>query len=258
MDWTEVVRRNHLRAQNALAQQVNQMGISVPLGDGDYDAPGFLHLGQFYSCVPDPAFPWEPTVLAAIREIIPDAVPLVIRSVWRWSNYAEKGYIDEEMVLTHHGIGRAIQDPWHKLHDFRCEMPSAPLAGFVIPGRNLSDCRPNYIETYWMHSEIKPFGHDLPGLPLPFDWRLFNRYQVAEADRRRALAASKESVDSDGMRIAVGAADATIREEMTRKATATASAKDIQAYVHRDLSRYYSEIPSDVELKQKHLGNFHH
>lgn len=242
-------------AAAALAATVNRMSISVPLGSGDYDAPGFLHLGHYYSCIPDAQYPWDPLVLAAVREICPDAMPLVIRSVWRWSNYNEHGHLDEELVLTRHGIGRAIRDSFHTLHDFYCEMPGAPVPGLVIPGRSLADCRPNYIEVNWHDADVKPYGNDLPGEYVAFDWRLYHRYRDADETRNRALAASREEVDDAGNWLAVGAATATVSEERAARDARQASSADDRAYINRDISAYYSEQPSDVEMKEALVGN---
>lgn len=238
----------------ALSAQIGKMAISVPLGSGDYDAPGYLHIGYTYSCVPDAAYPWDPAVLAAIREIVPDAMPLIIRSVWQWSNYAEHGHLDPPLVLMRHGIGRAIRDPYFHPHDFLCEMPTAPIPGLCIPGRDIADCRPNYIETNWQDADLKPYGFDLPGAFLPFDWRLFQRYRIADLNRQKLMRESVEAYDSDGNPIAKGAGDELVGDEAARVSASQASRRDTAAYVRRDLLAYHSVVPSDVELKEQLLG----
>lgn len=162
MNWAEVARRRNAGKMQEL--QRRQPAISVPYADSPWTAPGYLYLGHYYSCVPDPLYPWDPAVLRAIREHIePNAMPIVVRSVWRYSNYHELGRIEAPMVLVHHGMARAVPDLGLFEHQsFHCDLPSTPIPHLRIPGRLWADCAPNQIWDIWANAENHPWGPDLP------------------------------------------------------------------------------------------------
>ena len=146
--------------------------ISVPVRDTAESAPGWRFLGEAYSCIPDAVYPWDPAVVRAIREFCPDVVPMTIRTVWKSSR------LDGEprtMVLVRHSIARAIRDPICPIHRFHCEMPSTGVSGVRLT-------RPNYIELNWYDKEVRPWGFDLPGEYLPFDWELYESLRLAYVD----------------------------------------------------------------------------
>lgn len=254
MHWTEIVRRRHAAAQAALARRVNQMSVTVPIGDSDMTAPGYLHLGHFFSCVPDPQYPWDRDVLRAIRELCPDAMPVTIRSVWQWSNYGELGHLGEPMVITRHGLARAIESPVLPVHDFRCEMPSWPVLGLRLPGRSLEASRPNYIEVNWYDKEVRLHGMDLPGAYLPFDWEFYHALRRSDEQARADLAASRREVAEDGDVMAVGAGARMVAEHQETIAHRDKHRREEAAYVTKDILEYHREEPSDVEWKQVMLG----
>lgn len=254
MEWTEIVRRRQRSYNRALASAVNRHSISVPIGDSPATAPGYLCLGHFYSCVPDPVYPWDPAVLRAFRSICDDVVPIVIRSVWQWSNYNELGHLGEPMVLVRHGLARAIRNPV-TVHNFHCTMPSTPYDGFLIPGRSLAECRPNYIEVNWYDKGDRPFGVDLPGAYLPFDWEMFYRHKEAADEFARDLRRSKQTTDNEGNRVAEGIVDGKAASERAEHDLIIAQQTDQRAYIARDLEKFYSVEPSDVEWKEAYLGD---
>lgn len=257
MHWTEIVRRRHAEAQNLLAQATQNHAISVPIGDSDWTAPGYLLLGYFYSCVPDVAYPFDPAVLRAIRVLCPDAMPITIRSVWQWSNYHELGRLGDPVVLVRHGIARAIRvdDRVSSMHDFRCEMPAWPVPGLRIPGRSISDCRPNYIEVSWEDRGVRSLGQDQPGAYLPFDWELYYSLRQSDIDNRAALAQSRREVDEDGSIVAKGAADSAIQNRKMEIAGRKQNRADEDAYIRRDIDNYYCVEPTELELKERLLGD---
>lgn len=232
MSWIHQVRQRHAAFQQALAASLPS--INVPVGDSECTAPGYLYYGHFFSCVPDPAYPWDPAVLSAIREFCPDAMPVVVRSVWRNGDY---GQMQEPFVITRHGLGRAIRDPMLPIHEFQCTMPSIPTKGLVIPGRNISDCRPNYLECEWYDPDDRPWGRDLPGTYLPFDWEFYH--------------ALRRCYDDD--------AGVTVRNVMQQhrdnRARRERFRNDEAGYVQRDQDRYYSVEPSDSDWKKAMLGD---
>jgi len=234
MGWLEIARQRHAAYQRALVSSLPS--YSIPIGDSDYTAPGYLFYGQFFSCVPDPLYPWDPTVLRAIREFCPDAMPLVIRSVWRNGDY---GQMDEPFVLVRHGLGRAIRNPILDVHHFDCGMPATAIPGLCIPGRNLSDCKPNYIEVDWFDKENRQFGHDLPGAYLPFDWEFYYALRSGYEDGSR---------DNGNLYEKLAAPSRALKARRQR------FRQDEGAYIEKDISSYYSVEPSDVEAKEQILS----
>lgn len=254
MDWTEVVRREHNAAQQQLAQAVNAATISVPIGDSDATAPGYLCEGLFFSCAPDPSYPWNPAVLRAVREeICADAMPITVRSVWRWSNYHELGRIDEPMVLVRHGMARAVRG-LKPLDYFDCTMPSVPVPGLRIPGRAMIDCVPNQLWDSWADHDDRPYGPDLPGAYLPMDWDYFRALKRGEDRRVQVLRAGARHEDAAGNLVAAGGAKALIDPLRTDHLARRASRLDDRRYINRDIDRYHSIEPSDVEWKEASLG----
>lgn len=232
MSWVRQVRQRHAAFQQALAASLPD--ISVPIGDSDYTAPGYLYYGHFFSCVPDAAYPWDPAVLAAIREFCPDAMPILIRSVWRNGDY---GQMDEPFVVVRHGIARAIRDPKLPIHEnLNCRMPSLPTRGLCIPGRSILDCRPNYLEAEWYDPDNRPWGHDLPGAYLPFDWEFYHSLRRCHDD-------------NSGVTVR-----AIMDQKRSERARRDRSRREEERYIRRDFEKFYSVEPSDVEWKEAMLG----
>jgi hypothetical protein len=206
--------------------------LSVPIRDTAESAPGWRYLGETYSCIPDAVYPWDPAVVRAIREFCSDAVPISIRSVWKSSR------LDGEprtMVIVRHGLARSIRDPIAPIHHFDCIMPSTPVSGGVrLP-------KPNYIELNWYDKEVRPWGYDLPGAYLPFDWEL-------HACLRRAYVDSLSPTEL---------VDYLVSPYNARQKIRTKQKKDEEAYVNNDVQTYAAKKiagMSDVELKEAVLG----
>lgn len=257
MHWTEIARRQHVAATAALAEAVNRQTISVPLvGDSDWNTRGYVHEGTFFSCVPDVQYPWDPVILRHIRKLCPDAMPISISSVYRWSNFHENGYIHEPIKIVRHGLARSIQcdDRIGPMHDFYCEMPGYYVPGLRIPGRSIEDCVPNFIEVNWADRQRREYGQDMPGAYLPFDWEFFYALKDAYDTHREQLAKSKRVVDDDGNVIAQGVAADSIASRKLEKRNRDRSRQVEGAYVARDIERFYNIEPSEVELKERLLG----
>lgn len=251
-DWVEKARQEHRSYSETLARALPS--FSVPIGDSDYTAPGWLFLGEFYSCVPDAEYPWDPAVVRALREFCPDAIPIIIRSVWQWSNYGELGHLAEPIILKRHGLARSIRDPILPIHNFHCEMPCTPYPGLLIPGRDLADCRPNYIEVNWYDKEIRPHGFDLPGAYLPFDWEFFHSLRRCDEEFSYALRHSKRAIGPDGDPVATGLAQSLISPYKARLEERKKARAAEHGYIMRDIERYHSVQPSDVEWKEAALS----
>jgi hypothetical protein len=253
MDWTEVARQNHLRAQTQLARRVNQSAISVPIGDSAASAPGWLNVGYYYSAVPDVEYPWDPAVVRAFREISDDVVPIMIRSVWRWSNYYELGKLGPALVLKRHGIARAVRNAT-TVHEFHCEMPGAPTPGLRIPGRPVDDSVPNYIEIVWHDRDRRDLSFDLPGAYLPFDWEFFQLHRRAAQDFERDKQRSRRARAANGDVVASGVARPKLDALKSDRTAVSAHRASEAAYERADIEAFYSAVPSDVELKEIALG----
>jgi hypothetical protein len=251
MNWAEIARRKNAAAFRQAQRRMP--AVSVPVADSEWTAPGYVHVGHFYSCVPDACYPWDPTVLRAIREHIdPYAMPIVIRSVWRYSNYHELGRIDGAMTLVRHGLARAVPDLGRtERQNFFCEMPSTPVTGLKIPGLPWSACRPNQIWDNWYDKTDRPWGMDLPGAYLPFDWDYFYALKRGEDMRVRMIRESQRREDENGDVIAAGAATSSVDEVRVDREKKKASAVDDRTYINRDLDAFYSIEPSDVEWKEQ-------
>ena len=138
--------------------------VQLKVGDSPASAPGWREMEVVYSCIPDPAYPWDPTVMRAIREFAPDAVPMWVQ--WVFLSPSETGN-PETVVFGRHALGRTIRNVTSELEPFRCAMPSMPCQG-------LSFERPNRI--WFVHDgSPNPEYPDLPGSFLPFDGSILDR-----------------------------------------------------------------------------------
>src|SRR5687767_15481772 len=112
---------------------VDRQAVSVPVGDSDATAPGYLLWDRSYTCVPDAQYPWDRDVIRALRVKEPDVMPALCRTVLRYSNYYDQGRLGEPVVIVRHVLARAIRDPQCAVHNYPVEMPSTPLPGLLIP-----------------------------------------------------------------------------------------------------------------------------
>ena len=225
MSWVEEGRR---RARTRMQSLVDSApALTVPIRDTAESAPGWRFLGETYSCIPDVVYPWDGSVVRAIREFCPDAMPLSIRSVWKSSR------LDGEpttMVVVRHGLARYIRDPIGPVHHFDCKMPSTPVPGGVKLRQ------PNYIELNWYDRKVRPWGYDLPGEYLPFDWELYRCLRKAYVD----------SLSPDEL------IDHLVAPHNEEKERQMKHNKEERAYVNRDVQSYIAKKMESVsELEQK-------
>jgi hypothetical protein len=144
----------------------------VPIRDSFYTAPGYREIGMFYSCVPDPAYPWDPKIVREIWKWAPDAVPMWVH--WVFLSPQETGNPKIE-IFGRHALGRVIKNRRGSLEPMRVLMPTFPCQGLTFE-------KPNDI--WFIHQG--PMGlhkkyKDLPGDYLPFDSDLVMK--VAEASQ---------------------------------------------------------------------------
>lgn len=142
---------------------------SIPIRSS-HNAPGWLFVGEWVSCIPDVAYPPDPDVLRAIREFQPDVQPVTMKSVWKRPHYDGA----EVLVIVHHGIARSITDLHAPPHFFDCPMPTIDDAELVLT-------QPNYVEENYYNRADRPLGLDMPGTYLPFDFDLY--YKLLDGRR---------------------------------------------------------------------------
>lgn len=129
--------------------------LNVPVADSFWNATGYREIDVEYTCVPDPAYPWDPAIMKQIWEFAPEAVPLWVRWVFMNDN-------DHVVVFGRHGLGRKIRGLRSDPHEFQCAMPQMPSHGLRFE-------RPNLI--WFIHEGVKSrdANASMPGEYLPFD-----------------------------------------------------------------------------------------
>lgn len=132
---------------------------TVPVRTDFHTARGYRFIGMFYTCVPDPVYPWDPKLMKLIREFAPDAVPLWVHWVFRTPRDIED---ERDVIFGRHALGRVIKPARTGLTPFRCDMPTMPCQGLTFE-------KPNAI--WFIHQGDSPRDEylDLPGCYLPFD-----------------------------------------------------------------------------------------
>lgn len=191
----------------------------------------WLFCGETYSCVPDVSLPADPNVIRVLRESVPSVQPLTIRTTWRrsWTHGAE------EMVTVRHGVAHYFPDLRIPAHNFDCVMPS-------VEDSELPLQKPNYIEVNYYDGDVRPYGFDMPGAYLPFDWQLY--YQLMEA--RRPDIVADEYVDKE------------IVEPRRKDEEMAAAQREVEdKYVDDEIDRMYAKAlneASDAEIIDALIG----
>jgi hypothetical protein len=205
--------------------------LAYKVADSFATAPGYREMDVVYSCVPDPAYPWDPQVMKAIREFAPDAVPMWIQ--WAFMSPHETGN-PEVVVFGRHALGRTIQNLTSELEPFRCAMPTMPCQGLTFE-------RPNRI---WFVHEGAPNQQypDLPGSYLPFDGSILDRAKKSAIGFKMSEKEFIEHMKAEFIEKA--------REEKERRRTELendleAREKDFAAYADKQFERI-----SEVEASE--------
>lgn len=94
-------------------------------------------------------------------------------------------------------------------------------------------------------------GPGSPGAYLPFDWDYFYALKRGEDMRVKMIRDSQRREDENGDMIASGAADQSIEDLRVSREKKKESAIDDRDYINRDLNKFYSVEPSDVEWKEQ-------
>lgn len=218
-----------------IAQAVKQPDpISFPIPK----SRGWLEVGQFYSCIPDSAYPWDPMVMKEILRYVPDAVPMWVQ--WVFETPLEDSRT-EQVVFGRHALGRRLWTPRSKHEEFRVLMPTMPCQGLTFE-------KPNLLWFIHMGAD-NPQSSALPGTYLGFDDTLLDRV------KRSAVGFQMSDVEYERfLRETYVTGPIEERERRREK-----FAKELE-YAQQELERYATKVSeriSDVEVAeyQRSIGN---
>lgn len=155
VDWAEGIE-----GLGSLVPRGTQVtGTRRPAVTAKHMAPGYRTLRTEYTCIPDVAHPWDPSVVRIIWSFAPQFVPM-----WERRVLQPQGRVGDDgiIVLGRHALGRVIRNQRAWLPSLRVSMPSFPCQGLTFP-------RPN--DLAFVHEDVLEEGQsrDLPGPYLPFD-----------------------------------------------------------------------------------------
>lgn len=192
---------------------------------------GWREVGQFYSCIPDPVYPWDPEVVRRIQKFVPDVVPMWVHWVFKTPPEASRR---ETVVFGRHALGRRLWNPGIPLQSFPCTMPQMPCQGLTFE-------RPNQL--WFVHDGAK--NEEFPSLPgnyLGFDDSIVER---AKDSALGFTMTEKEFVEFmvekhiNTPRRAQELRKAQIHDEMSYRD------RDLKAYAKKQLDKI-----SDVEMEE--------
>lgn len=237
--WLNDVVRKHNAAMAALEASVPT--FSVPIANSKYTAPGWLFLGGSFYCYPDVAYPWDPTVLQAIREFDPELVPVTSRQTWQ---YAGRGQMLEPITLVRHHLARVVRDLKQPQSEwFQCALPVHENLDLNWSPHVYAAIRPNSLEPMWHDKEVRPLSLDLSGAYLPYDWELYKScreyFESYEGNTRTPQEFADEITDS------IEAEEAADEKWAAEEGAATEREID---------DRIGFDAPSELEMKQLFLG----
>jgi len=209
----------------------------VQLRDSFHTAPGYREIGMFYSCVPDPVYPWDPKVVREIWKFAPDAVPMWVQ--WVFMSPQETGN-PEIVVFGRHALGRSIKNQRAYLEPFRVHMPTMPCQGLKFD-------RPNDI--WFIHQGLMgqhPKYKDLPGDYLPFDSDLVKKVADISEGFKMSDKEYRERLEDVMIKQVVGREMRRVIHNRLEKAYAR---KQVLNYVDRQ----YEKV-SENEARDYYLG----
>jgi hypothetical protein len=122
-------------------------------------------VGTFHSAVEDETYPWDLDVVKAIRrDLLPDFVPLVVKTVYRSPS-------GNDRVWKHHAWGYLVHDPQASWHHVRVLWPANPGAVNYHQGK-FSDrlLIPSFGYLGHMGDSLRS-----PGRIMPIGWNLYQQ-----------------------------------------------------------------------------------
>lgn len=187
---------------------------------------GWKEIGMELSCVPNAVYPWDKEVVAAIRRIAPDIVPV-------WVRWIFKDPDGKVVVFGRHALARVNKDKKNEGVAWPVEMPSMPCNGMWFEA-------PNDELIIWQ-SETNSVAEDVPGDYKPFNWELYKF--VADNYKHHDVKELKKRFIDD-----VKAARQSEREKLAAE----------QDYIKRDLDKFVDKMldkVSESEVKDWMLGD---
>lgn len=245
-DWTNGTLPQGAGLERLMPTPEQMPTLRVPLRDSPENARGYREVGVGYSCVPDVSYPWDPDKVKAIREFMPDVVPIWVRWVFLRPNSKEK------VVFGRHALGRSIREPGRDLIPFQCLMPSFPCQGLTFE-------KPNRI--WFIHEGDRNQDYpDIPGTYLPFNDSIVHRARESCQYLKLSDKEYREQMEKD----LIG--DVQKRLEVRKAASAAdreARDKDFHKYADKlleqisdvDIARYQRSV--GMRGRQKKTMVFH-
>lgn len=229
-DWSNGIIPQGLEGLLPTPQQMPT--LRMPLRDSPENARGYREVGIDYSCVPDVSYPWDPERVKAIREFMPDVVPLWVQWVFLRPNSKER------VVFGRHALGRSIQEPGRELLPFRCLMPSFPCQGLTFE-------KPNRI--WFIHEGDRNRDYpDIPGTYLPFNDTIVHRARESARYLKLSDKEYREQMEKE-----------LINDVMKEREARKALSADEREQRDKDFHKYADkllETISDVEMAEYQRG----
>jgi len=223
-DWSSGIVPEGLEQLLPTPQQMPT--LRVPIRDSPENARGYREVGVEYSCVPDAAYPWSTEKVKAIREFMPDAVPIWVRWIFLRPNSREK------VVFGRHALGRSIREPGRDLLPFKCLMPSFPCQGLTFE-------KPNRI--WFIHEGDRDKDYpDIPGTFLPFNDTIVHRARESCQYMQLSDKEFREQMKKDLL--------TSVEEDRDRRRAASASEREAR---DKDFHKYADKLLatiSDVDI----------
>jgi hypothetical protein len=232
VDWSNGVLPQGAGLEPLVPTSEQMPTLRVPLRDSPENARGYREVGIEYSCVPDVAYPWDPEMVKAIREFMPDVAPMWVQWVFLRPNSKEK------VVFGRHALGRAIKEPGRDLLPFRCAMPSFPCRGLTFE-------KPNRI--WFIHEGDRDRDYpDIPGTFLPFNDSIVHRARESCRYLKLSEKEYREQMEKD---LILDVKEVWDRRKAAGLAEREARDKDFQKYAQKLLDSI-----SDVEMAEYQRG----
>jgi len=207
-------------------------GLSTPVRDSFWSAPGWREIGMQYSCVPNVETPWDPMVLREIWTFDPGIIPIWVD--WIFQSPADDAGGHRLVSFGRHAVGRRCIDPTGVvIPEGMVRMPQMPCQGVTFE-------TPNILIRIFEGNKDPQDAPDLPGEFVPFDMRIYKKLREDYIENM-SLGDLKGKYIYDPL---------ATRERRSKKV------KEEWDYRMRDLNEFVTkklENVSDVEIKE-HFG----
>lgn len=202
--------------------------FDVPLRQGPRDAPGYRFLGEVYFTFEHPLFPTDPAATRAMKEDLPDYVPIWGR--WYFLEDAADAGGWREVYFDRHVIARNVKSARLR-HHFGEWGEGKSIYRAQLVGPEPKEGWPNYLEGPWHYTRGRDLPHpDIPGDFAPHGMEMV-RFLKDVRVRPRAGQTSKEAW-----------ANRIVHDPMRRARLLAAKKKTEKAYVAGEAQRYQQKM----------------